>query len=80
VDPGDRESIGLYSGLPALWLFGNPDLNVFIFAIEMALAGSFSFCASAEELTEIITKVTIAREMIKNNLSSFPFFIYTPPP
>jgi hypothetical protein len=45
----------------------------------MALAGSFSFSVCAKELAEIIIKVTIAREMIKNNLPSFSLFIYTPP-
>jgi hypothetical protein len=52
---------------------------VYSTAIEMALAGSFSFSVWAKALAEIIITVIIAREMIKNNLFSFPLFIYTPP-
>jgi hypothetical protein len=41
----------------------------------MALAGSFSLSVCAKELADIIIKVTIANEMIKNNLPSFSLFI-----
>jgi hypothetical protein len=45
----------------------------------MALAGSFSCSASANELAEMMIKVTMIKELIKKNLFRFPLCIYKPP-